>query len=79
MASDKKARSEGRVDCNTDCVYGDDIDEYHNEAFNNAGLSKNFYGGNLWPQGVWPNPVPYDKRRLMDSLPKGPVEMPTWE
>ena len=79
VASDKKARSEGRVDCNTDCVYGDDIDEYHNEAFNNAGLSKNFYGGNLWPQGVWPNPVPYDKRRLMDSLPKGPVEMPTWE
>ena len=79
VASDKKARSEGRVDCNTDCVYGDDIDEYHNEAFNNAGLSKNFYGGDLWPQGVWPNPVPYDKRRLMDSLPKGPVEMPTWE
>lgn len=39
---------------------GNVIDQYHNEAFKAASLDPAFYGGNLWPQGVWPNPVPYD-------------------
>jgi hypothetical protein len=39
---------------------GDHIDMYHGMAFENAGLSTFWYGGNRWPQEVWPNPVPYD-------------------
>jgi RHS repeat-associated protein len=62
VAADKKARDDGKVDCNTDCVYGNDIDKYHDAAFGAAGLSPSFYGGNLWPQGVPPNPVPSDPR-----------------
>ena len=41
-------------------VTGNMIDNYHDEVFNQSGVSSSFYGGNLWPQGVWPNPVPYD-------------------
>jgi hypothetical protein len=60
VAADKKAREDGKVDCNTDCVYEKDIDAYHDTAFIAAGLSQKLYGGNLWPQGACPNPVPVD-------------------
>jgi hypothetical protein len=62
VAADQQARKDGKVDCNSDCVSGNDIDQYHNDAFSAAGLSPSFYGGNLWPQGVPPNPVPFDSR-----------------
>jgi len=39
---------------------GDHIDLYHNLAFQNANINTFWYGGNRWPQSVWPNPVPYD-------------------
>ena len=42
-------------------VTGNMINIYHDMVFNAAGIGKSFYGGNLWPQGVWPNPVPLDK------------------
>lgn len=41
-------------------VTGNMIDFYHDQVFNEAGIGASFYGGNLWPQGVWPNPVPLD-------------------
>ncbi|AHG65400.1 type VI secretion system tip protein TssI/VgrG [Advenella mimigardefordensis] len=63
VESDKAARSAGKVDSSTDCVYGDDIDAYHYAAFKGAGLSSWFYGGKVWPQNVWPNPVPVDIRK----------------
>ncbi|MBN8771113.1 MAG: RHS repeat protein [Thiobacillus sp.] len=44
------------------CPRGDFIDLYHDMAFRENGISPLFYGGNLWPQGVAPNPVPYDPR-----------------
>lgn len=43
-----------------DGVTGNMIDSYHDDAFNNAGIGSAYYGGNLWPQGVFPNPVPFD-------------------
>lgn len=42
------------------CPQGNNIDLYHDLSFDKAGVSPAFYGGNLWPQGIWPNPVPYD-------------------
>ena len=39
---------------------GNMIDSYHDTAFNNSGIGAGFYGGNLWSQGVFPNPVPFD-------------------
>lgn len=39
---------------------GNAIDEYHNQAFKDAGLDPYYYGGNRWPQAMWPNPVPFD-------------------
>lgn len=62
VSSDAQARKDGKIDCNTDCVFGDDIDKYHNAVFGNSGISPLFYGGNLWPQGLPPNPVPIDPR-----------------
>ncbi|WP_246432365.1 RHS repeat domain-containing protein [Xanthomonas theicola] len=38
--------------------YGSMIDEYHRKVFNEAGISPLFYGGSLWPRGVYPNYVP---------------------
>lgn len=54
-------------------VTGNMIDAYHDQVFNSVGVGSSFYGGNLWPQGVYPNPVPfdptgkspYDPRRLL--------------
>jgi hypothetical protein len=43
-------------------VTGDMIDGYHNKVFNQNGVRQGFYGGNLWPQGLPPNPVPRDGR-----------------
>jgi len=60
---DQARRHEGRIDSNG-CVFGNDIDHYHNLAFEFAGLSTYFYGGNLWPQQTWPNPVPFDPHNL---------------
>jgi len=60
---DQARQQEGRVDPNG-CVWGNDIDRYHNLAFAFAGLSPFFYGGNLWPQNVYPNPVPFDPHNL---------------
>lgn len=62
VAADKKAREDGRVDCNTDCVCGNCIDAYHDAAFIAAGLSQKLHEGNLWPQGAWLKPVPVDPR-----------------
>ncbi|WP_295928542.1 RHS repeat-associated core domain-containing protein [uncultured Xanthomonas sp.] len=38
--------------------YGNFIDEYHYKVFQEAGISPLFYGGSLWPRGVYPNYVP---------------------
>lgn len=58
---DKISRSLNNIS-GCDCNKGDYIDIYHELAFKDAGISPSFYGGNLWPQGVKPNPVPYDPR-----------------
>ena len=70
VSSDKAAQAAGKVD-NNGCTQGNEIDAYHDRAFKESGVSPGFYGGNLWPQGTWPNPVPldpsaskYDPRRL---------------
>ena len=42
-------------------VDGNTIDNYHNVVYRDVGLYTAFYGGNLLPQGVSPNPVPFDK------------------
>lgn len=68
VAADAQARRDGKIDCNTDCVFGDDVDKYHDQVFGAAGVSPSFYGGNLWPQGVYPNPVPPDPRRSMPNV-----------
>ncbi|WP_353328173.1 hypothetical protein, partial [Chitiniphilus shinanonensis] len=68
VSADWKAREDGKIDCNNDCVYGNDIDKYHDDAFRNAGLSPVFYGGNIWPQGVYPNPVPRDPRNPLPPM-----------
>ena len=52
---------------------GDHIDQYHNAAFQNAGINPMWYGGNLWPQGVWPNPVPYDPIGNLPFDPRTPM------
>ncbi|MDO3383999.1 RHS repeat-associated core domain-containing protein [Gilvimarinus algae] len=44
----------------SNAITGNMIDSYHDEAFDKAGIGSGFYGGNLWPQGVFPNPVPFD-------------------
>ncbi|MFJ3450219.1 RHS repeat-associated core domain-containing protein [Pseudomonas sichuanensis] len=41
-------------------VTGNAIDAYHDKAFGEAGLGTRFYGGNIWFQGISPNPVPFD-------------------
>ncbi|XQA65187.1 RHS repeat-associated core domain-containing protein [Xanthomonas sacchari] len=38
--------------------YGNLIDEYHYKVFREAGISPLFYGGSLWPRGIFPNYVP---------------------
>lgn len=38
--------------------YGNLIDQYHHVVFGEAGISPLFYGGTLWPRGVYPNYVP---------------------
>ena len=48
-------------------VTGDMIDNYHNKVFNQNGVRQGFYGGNLWPQGLSPNPVPRDGRLLFPA------------
>lgn len=42
-------------------VTGNMIDAYHDRVFNSVGVGAGFYGGNLWPQGIAPNPVPFDE------------------
>jgi RHS repeat-associated protein len=56
---DKAARAAGQTDCKG-CVKGNAIDAYHDKAFMGAGVNPFWYGGNQWPQGVWPNFVPFD-------------------
>ena len=56
---DKAARAAGKTDCQG-CVKGNAIDAYHEKAFMDAGINPFWYGGNQWPQGTWPNFVPYD-------------------
>ena len=68
VAADQKARKSSKIDRNTDCVFGNDIDQYHVTAFKNAGLNPSFYGGSIWWQGVWPNPVPVDPRNPVWNL-----------
>lgn len=58
---DKQARNAGKIDA-YGCTCGDTIDFYHDQAFEESGLLPLFYGGNLWPQNTYPNPVPYDSR-----------------
>ena len=58
---DKQMRQMNRI--NEDGrTCGDSVDFYHDQAFEESGLSPMFYGGNLWPQETWPTPVPYDPR-----------------
>lgn len=60
IESDRAARkAAGQVGCDG-CVKGNVIDAYHDRVFTQNGLSPFWYGGNLAPQGIWPNPVPYD-------------------
>lgn len=54
IANDKNASSMN----GPDGVTGDMIDAYHNDVFSDVGIGPLFYGGNLWPQGIPPNPVP---------------------
>ncbi|MES9826418.1 MAG: RHS repeat-associated core domain-containing protein [Candidatus Thiodiazotropha endolucinida] len=58
---DVARRQEGNTDADS-CVCGNDIDRYHNFAFEFSGMPPWSYGGNNWPQGTWPNPVPNDPR-----------------
>ena len=44
------------------CTCGNDIDRYHDFAFDFSGMPWWSYGGNVWPQDTWPNPVPDDPR-----------------
>ncbi len=44
------------------CTCGNDIDRYHDFAFDFSGMPGWSYGGNVWPQDTWPNPVPDDPR-----------------
>lgn len=59
IEADKRNRQNGNTDSNG-CVCGNAIDAYHNSAFGGAGLNPSYYGGNNWPQSLWPNPVPLD-------------------
>jgi hypothetical protein len=59
---DKQERANNHVDCKTDCVFGNNIDQYHIVAFEEAGLNPVFYGGNV-PQGTPGNPVQTDPSR----------------
>lgn len=45
-------------------VTGNEIDLYHINAFEEVGINNGFYGGNLWPQSIWPNPVPQDNTSI---------------
>ncbi|WP_263147636.1 hypothetical protein [Pseudomonas sp. RIT-PI-AD] len=59
---DRQARQMGLKDDNG-CTLGNTVDFYHDNAFEESGLSPFFYGGNLWPQDTWPNPAPKDPRK----------------
>jgi RHS repeat-associated protein len=70
IAADLRNRQAGNLDANS-CVCGNTIDDYHNQVFIDIGIDPGYYGGNNWPQSLWPNPVPlspsaspYDPRRL---------------
>jgi RHS repeat-associated protein len=65
VMEDQARRQEGSTDGN-DCTCGNDIDRYHDFAFEFSGIPSEFYGGNLWPQGVPPHPVPVDPRNTSD-------------
>jgi RHS repeat-associated protein len=71
---DQQSRQAGWIDENG-CTCGDTIEFYHKVAFNDAGISAKFFGGNYWPQNSdsfpWRpydpdsfggNPIPYDPR-----------------
>lgn len=60
IKSDQTARALNNAGSNA--PRGDLIDMYHNTAFQNANINPFWYGGNQWPQDVWPNPVPYDPK-----------------
>ncbi|EPF74236.1 RHS repeat-associated core domain-containing protein [Acinetobacter rudis] len=61
ISGDQDFRSFNKVPYNS-CLNGNAIDLYHDLAFEKAKISTVFYGGNLWPQSVWPNVVPFDPR-----------------
>lgn len=61
ISGDQDFRSFNKVPYNS-CLNGNAIDLYHDLAFEEAKISTVFYGGNLWPQSVWPNVVPFDPR-----------------
>ena len=58
---DIKRRNGGSADPNG-CTCGDDIDQYHYDIFEEAGIPSPFYGGYWAPQDTLGNPVPYDPR-----------------
>lgn len=59
-------RQEGATDANQ-CVCGNDVDRYHEFAFDFSGISPFFYGGSRFPiQDFGPNPVPLDPRNSSD-------------
>lgn len=57
--NDQRARDEGKIDKNG-CVFGDEIDAYHEKVFEEVGLFPQLYGGNLLCQNCIINPVPVD-------------------
>ena len=61
IMEDRAARSQGLTNADQ-CTCGNEIDRYHRFAFDFSGLPPVLYGGDLWPQGVPPNPVPRDPR-----------------
>jgi hypothetical protein len=67
IQQDQAARSAGQVDCQG-CPKGNAVDAYHNNVFPANGVNPFWYGGNRWPQGVWPNYVPFD-----------PTDKPIWD
>jgi type VI secretion system secreted protein VgrG len=59
VAEDRAAQAAGKINAQG-CTRGNTIDEYHERVFERNGIDPIFYGGNLWPQDLWPNPVPKD-------------------
>jgi len=78
VAEDMARRGEGLIDENG-CTCGNDIDEYHNFAFDFSGIPSYWYGGNILPQSSRHNPVPVDPRNAPppnNEIPTGPIYGP---